>query len=76
MMDGMHCPYLHCETTAFRRVGIDLGEPAQVSVTRVWYCRHPFHGLRLELGDARLDMEERCGACGLPKEQPDAGKSC
>jgi len=37
-----------------------------------WYCRHPFHGLTLELGDARDDVEKHCAACSLPGRQPDA----
>jgi len=63
------CPYLVCEKTAFRG-GLDLSEAAPVNIIVTWYCRHPFHGMRLELGDARSDVEKRCAACPLPRQQP------
>jgi hypothetical protein len=64
------CPYLHCETSAYRRVGLDLAEPGTLRVTHAWFCRHPFHGLTLELGDAWLDVQQACKACSLPREYP------
>ena len=65
------CPYLTCEKTAFRGP-LDLTEAAPVSIIVTWYCRHPFHGIRLELADARNDLEKRCRACSLPRLQSDA----
>ena len=64
------CPYLTCEKTAFR-ASLDLSAAAPVSVIVTWYCRHPFHGMPLQLGDARGDVEERCAACPLPRQEPD-----
>jgi hypothetical protein len=58
-------------------VGLDLSDPGRPNVSRTWYCRHPFHGLALELGDARLEVEQHCRCCGLPREQPaGSGKLC
>ena len=64
------CPYLTCEKTAFR-ASLDLSKAAPVSIIVTWYCRHPFHGMPLELGDARREVEEQCAACPLPRQQPD-----
>ena len=66
------CPYLQCEKTAFRG-SLDLTVPSQVDVVVTWYCRHPFHGMRLELGDARSEVERHCAACSLPRQQVDGG---
>jgi hypothetical protein len=63
------CPYLVCEKAAFRG-SLDLTKPAPVNVVVTWYCRHPFHGLRLELGDTRSEVEKQCEACSLPQRQP------
>jgi len=65
------CPYLVYEKSAFRG-SLDLTAPAQADVVVTWYCEHPFHGLRLELGDARSEVEKHCAACSLPRRQPDA----
>ena len=64
------CPYLVYEKAVFRG-SLDLTAPPQVSVIVTWYCRHPFHGMRLELGDARGDVEEHCEVCSLPRPDPD-----
>jgi hypothetical protein len=66
------CPYLTCQKTAFR-TSLDLSSPAEVRVIVTWYCEHPFHGLRLELGDARVAVEQQCAACPLPRtsDEPD-----
>jgi len=64
------CPYLLCEKTAFR-ASLDLSAAAPVTIIVTWYCRHPFHGMPLELGDARGDVEEQCAACPLPRQEPD-----
>ncbi len=60
------CPYRVCEKTAFRST-LDLSKAAKQIVVCTWYCEHPFHGLRLELGDARSDMEKQCAVCPLPR---------
>jgi len=44
------CPYLVCEKTAFR-ASLDLSAAAPMNIVVTWYCRHPFHGMRLELGE-------------------------
>ena len=67
----MSCPYLHRETAALRRVGMDLSEPCPLLVTHAWSCRHPFHGFVLELGDAQADVERHCASCSLPHEEVD-----
>jgi len=67
MDDQRDCPFLQCETTAYRCVGLDLAEPGSLCITRAWSCHHPFHGLTLELGDAWRDVQERCRTCGLPR---------
>jgi len=64
------CPYLVCEKTAFRG-SLDLSDAAPGNVIVTWYCRHPFHGMPLELGDARGDVEEQCAECPLPRRAPD-----
>ena len=64
------CPYLVCEKTAFR-ASLDLSAAAPVSIVVTWYCRHPFHGIRLELGDARGEVEKLCAVCALPRHEPD-----
>jgi hypothetical protein len=70
-MTHTDCPYLVCEKAAFRG-SLDLTAPAKVNVVVTWYCGHPFHGLPLELGDARREVEKHCAACSLPRRQPDA----
>ena len=70
----MDCPYLRRETTGLRPVGLDLTEPAPLIVTHTWYCAHPFHGLRVELGDVQGDVERLCAACVLPRERPEGDR--
>lgn len=65
-MDSPACQYLACERTAVR-ASLDLSRAAPMIITVTWYCEHPFHGIRLELGDARREMEEHCAACSLPR---------
>jgi hypothetical protein len=67
------CQYLTRETTAFR-ASLDLTEGAPVSIVVTWYCRHPFHGMPLELGDSLSEVEEQCAACPLPRQAPDGGE--
>jgi hypothetical protein len=64
------CPCLVRETSAYRGT-LDLSVPAQYEVVSTWHCRHPFHGIRLELGDSRVDVEQVCAACTLPRPQSD-----
>jgi hypothetical protein len=72
-MTRLGCPYLVSEKAAFRGC-LDLSVPAHVNVVVTWYCAHPFHGLRLELGDARSEVEKQCEACSLPRQSgTDAG---
>jgi hypothetical protein len=66
------CPYLACEKSAFR-ASLDLSESAPVSIIVTWHCRHPFHGMALELGDTRGEVDIHCSACPLPRQQPDGG---
>lgn len=64
-MAGPGCPYLSHERAAFRE-SLDLSRPSPMSTVVTWYCEHPFHGIRLELGDTLAEVERRCGACTLP----------
>ena len=64
------CPYLVCEKTAFR-ASLDLSAAAPVSLIATRYCRHPFHGVPLELGDSRREAEKYCAACSLPRREKD-----
>ena len=69
-MNAPACPYLTCEKATIR-TNLDLSEPAQLMVIVTWYCEHPFHGIRLELGDARADVERHCSICTLPQPESD-----
>jgi hypothetical protein len=65
-MDHPDCPYLVCETVAYRE-SLDLSRAARTRVSVTWYCSHPFHGIRLDLGDVRATAEEGCARCALPQ---------
>jgi hypothetical protein len=83
-MNEPDCPYLIRETIAYRE-SLDLSRRAPTRVTVSWQCSHPFHGIRLEIGDARDHVADHCSACTLPRSgerqrrdepqrrQPDAG---
>jgi hypothetical protein len=63
---------LQREKTAFRgSLDLDLTAAAPVSIIVTWYCRHPVHGMPLELGDARREVEGHGTACALPRQAPD-----
>jgi hypothetical protein len=59
------CPHLIRETISYRE-SLDLSRAAPTRVTVNWFCGHPFHGIRLDLGDAPAAVEERCADCALP----------
>lgn len=65
-MTDSFCPYLACEKKAFR-ASLDLTKAAPVSIIVTWWCRHPFHGMRLQLGEVRGEVEKHCAACSLPR---------
>jgi hypothetical protein len=68
------CPYLVRETIAYRE-SLDLSRAAPTTVVVTWFCEHPFHGIRLDLGNGRAAVEERCAVCSLPwPEAPDPGR--
>ena len=69
-MNNPSCPYLVRETTAYRGT-LDLSAPAKYEVISTWYCAHPFHGIRLDLGDAYAEVEQVCAACTLPQSDQD-----
>ena len=71
-MKASGCPHLQCEKTAVRE-SLDVSGAAPVSITVTWYCRHPFHGIRVELGEAAREVEKHCAGCALPRDVPDAG---
>jgi hypothetical protein len=59
------------EKTARRLPGHELSGFPRFDVSKTWYCRHPFHGIHLQLGDAAPYVEERCRICGLPADDVD-----
>jgi hypothetical protein len=65
-MNAPPCPYLVRETTAYRE-SLDLSRAAQTTVVVRWHCTHPFHGIRLDLGEEQTAVEEHCAACALPR---------
>ena len=71
-MSDSDCPYLRCERTAFRE-SLDLSEEAPMTVILWWSCQHPFHGIAVDFGDARLAVERHCAACTLPRPRADGG---
>ena len=64
-MNGLHCPYLVRETIAYRE-SLDLSREARTRVVTAWQCAHPFHGIAVDLGDEREEMERHCASCRLP----------
>jgi hypothetical protein len=36
-------------------------------VTVSWQCAHPFHGLKLSLGEDPDEMRRLCAGCALPR---------
>jgi hypothetical protein len=64
-MNRPDCPYLVRETVTYRE-SLDLSRAAPTRVMVSWYCGHPFHGIRLDLGDAEAAVDERCADCALP----------
>ena len=73
---GCHHPallaYLWCQRTALRE-SFDLSDAAPMTVILTWYCRHPFHGIPLDLGDACLAVEPHCAACSQPWPETEVG---
>ena len=67
-MTESRCPYLVRERTMYRE-NLDVSRSAPMTVVITWYCEHPFHGIRMELGDARAAAEGHCGSCALPRPQ-------
>ena len=75
-MSRLDCPYLVRETIAYRE-SLDLSREARTRVVTAWQCAHPFHGIAVDLGDEREEMERICAACRLPHagEAAAGGKS-
>ena len=48
-MNRLGCPHLVRETVTYRE-SLDLSRAAPTRVMVNWYCGHPFHGIRLDLG--------------------------
>ncbi len=59
------CSYLEVETTAHRPPGHELSDFRRFDTRKTWYCGHPFHGIRVELGDSLPRVQERCRKCAL-----------
>ena len=64
-MSEVDCPHLVRETIAYRE-SLDLSREARTHVVTAWQCAHPFHGIAVDLGDEREEMERHCTACRLP----------
>ena len=64
-MAELRCPYLKRERTAWRE-SLDLSRPAPMAAVITWYCEHPFHGIRVDLGTSWAEVERRCRLCTLP----------
>jgi hypothetical protein len=65
-MTEPRCTYLQCVKTA-SRASLELSAAAPVHIVATWHCRHPFHGIQLELGDVRSEVERHCATCSLPR---------
>jgi hypothetical protein len=65
MGDDSDCRYLLRETLAWRE-SLDLSKDSPMRVTVSWQCAHPFHGLRLDLGDDLAEVRRRCAGSGKP----------
>jgi hypothetical protein len=61
------CPYLVRERITYRE-SLDLTRAASTTVIVTWYCSHPFHGIRLELGTVAETVADHCAACALPRQ--------
>ena len=48
------------------RKNFDLKEAAEIAMSEKWFCKHPFHGVSIEMGDSISDVEEICASCTLP----------
>lgn len=59
------CPYLHVQKTAQRLLGEQLSRTDHFDVETSWYCTHPFHGIPVQIGESKLEAEERCATCTL-----------
>jgi hypothetical protein len=71
-MNEPGCPYLVRETITYRE-SLDLSREAATKVVVTWHCRHPFHGIRLGLGDSIVEIRELCAACTLPPAEDEPG---
>jgi hypothetical protein len=72
-MSDPACPYLVCETITYRE-SLDLSRAAPTRVVVTWYCAHPFHGIRLDLGQEQPEVDERCAVCALPRPVQTEGR--
>jgi len=66
MGDDPDCRYLLRETLTWRE-SLDLSKDSPMRVAVSWQCAHPFHGLRLDLGDDLAEVRRRCAGCALPR---------
>jgi hypothetical protein len=66
------CPFLRVEKIGHRRVGPDFEIALDFVMRESWWCRHPFHGIPLELGASSGEALEQCAACALPVRTPTA----
>jgi hypothetical protein len=66
------CPYLSVEKTAQRIPGHEFERPDRYDVERLWYCRHPFHGVDVLIGVSEREALQRCAVCTLQREGDEA----
>lgn len=62
------CPYLGKTDTGYRE-NLNLVGESKIIIFTTWYCKHPFHGVVLELGDAKLEADKNCGLCSLVEKE-------
>ncbi|HJW75499.1 MAG TPA: hypothetical protein VJ787_07485 [Thermoleophilia bacterium] len=60
------CRYLRLEKSAACPQGLTFDRAAPVEVSETWYCRHPFHGVEVPVGNDRSEALSACAACSLP----------
>jgi hypothetical protein len=69
-MTASACSFLRLEKIGHRLIGPDLEIATEFVMTESWWCRHPFHGIPLQLGDSSAAALEQCALCALPPESP------
>lgn len=67
------CPFMQVQRSGHRPMTARGLGP--IEVRERWFCRHPFHGLPVPLGDVAAEAARRCGLCALPRGERGPGES-